>query len=155
MVTSRKDLQPWWEAMIERVSNTYQSSLRELHFIDRPARLSLNPLAALCCLCANKWTKHTSQACYSGNFHWFDLCSLFPSVWKGTAGKLLRPVQQVLCVVVSAQVCWHTWLISIVCLNRRTLFSSMLCRGLLCFIHSFQSKSGKFSLFRSWNQQIF
>lgn len=82
MVTSRKDVEPWWEAMIECASNTYQSSLRELHFIDRLPPLSPNPPAALCCLSTNKWHKHTSQASSSGNFYWFDLCSLFLLVWK-------------------------------------------------------------------------
>ena len=102
MVTSRKDVEAWWEAMIEWASNTYQSSLRELHFIDRPPPLSLNAPAALCCLCTNKWAKHTSEAWASGNFYWFDLCSWFPLVWKkGSTGKLLRPVEQVLGVVTS------------------------------------------------------
>ena len=131
MVTSRKDVEAWWEAMIEWASNTYQSSLRELHFIDRPPPLSLNAPAALCCLCTNKWAKHTSESWASGNFYWFDLCSWFPLVLekKGLAGKLLRPVEQVLCVscwYVSAQVCWHTWLIYILWLNRWTLFSAVL-----------------------------
>lgn len=168
MVTSRKDLQPWWEAMIECVSNTYQSSLRELHFIDRPRRLSLNPLTALCCLCTNKWAKHTSQACTSGNFHWFDLCSLFLLLWKkGTAGKLLRPVQQVLCVVVSAQVCWRTWFITMLRIWQRIwqrtggLFSVMLWGVLLSI--SFSSVNLKWlkleenseSSLRNCNQQIF
>lgn len=35
--------------MIECASNTYQSSLRELHFIDRLPPLSLSPLAVPCC----------------------------------------------------------------------------------------------------------
>lgn len=82
MVTYRKDVEAWWEAMMECASNTYQSSLRELHFIDGLPRLSLNPLAALCCLCTNKWAKHTSQAWSSGNFYWFDPCSWFTLVWK-------------------------------------------------------------------------
>lgn len=132
MVTSRKDVEAWWEAMIECASNTYQSSLRELHFIDRLPPQSLNPLAVLCCLCTNKWAKHTSQAWSSGNFYWFDHCLEFPLVKKGTAGKLLRPVQQVLHVCccrrhLSVQVCWHTWFIYTLWLNRQTLFPAILC----------------------------
>lgn len=79
--------------------NTYQSSLRELHFIDRLPPLSLNPLAALC---ANKWAKHTSQAWSSGNFYWFDLCSEFPLVWKKALQGNCSDQSSRCCVVVSS-----------------------------------------------------
>lgn len=129
MVTSRKDVEAWWEAMIEWASNTYQSSLRELHFIDRPPPLSLNAAAALCCLCTNKWAKHTSEAWASGNFYWFDPCSWFPLVWKKRLGRETAQASRagvVCCCYVTAQVCWHTWLIYILWLNRWTLFSAVL-----------------------------
>lgn len=120
MVTCRKDVDAWWEAMIECASNTYQSSLRELHFIDRLPPLGPNPPPSAVSTLPMAQTYFTRLLQWKFLLIW-SLLLVSISVKKGTAGKLLIPVQQVFhvcvcvcgCVLVGAQVCWRTCFICI------------------------------------------